>query len=828
MTSIRWISFINKGYLNFAYSFIAQAPLSFLNGLHVYCSDEFSYSALAFAAKVGVTRQLWDCSIATELQTWGSVEYHKVVFAKIDVLADALQRHGLVGFIDFDIAMYKDPTDYFISILNNDEEIQIVAQDNTNGEFNTGCFVLRNISLMYTEAESLQYKGNQPWMNDKAKREGWNVFKLPVHLFPVGSPKAAHIQDIAGQSKIKQSAYLVHFNFCRGEEKYKLMEQWGWKIIASPSSHTKVSTIHDYRVQICTTEFSKLIFQCRKLNISEEDDFLDGARFLDWKPLKTHVETERSSLLLIVEDNDSAVSFPFQNFSKHIEQDLLKASDLLQAQFVLSDNSNIQYEALLCGCIPVVSSTNSADELRRRNLPIIICKDFTTLTESYLINVLIDLKSSKYDYGRLNRDSHTLWNQKTISKRERYWYSKSQQSCIPYLEEYIVSLDLSIPILTVQQQVPQEYNGWLIVKQSQELKIDMSNCASLLSKIDSILLQEEVFLLHTTQAVGNIKNHPLKASLQNFRGVCDIQCAIVHSGNTRFLSSFRKCQTYAGSNCFVLAEDISRIQLPPIQGSRPAYVIVGNGLGNQLFQLAFGITYVKTFCKRVVFVFDNNRKSVHTSVDYKSSLYKHIKQLPGISFCTEVPQNVCVYEEDAKWTDNPLAVFSHTETIVFDGYFQKYKYAYEANLASVLDLTEEKQEDSYFLHIRGGDYLHQSHHLYDKDHILTFYRKALLAFDSNTKFYVVTNDKVYAKKIVSTLNLEHRCTFTSHANEIDAITFMRDCKGGICSNSSFSLWSILLSALGTKKNIVVPNIWFPKDLSICVDELLCIPGIKYA
>ena len=69
------------------------------------------------------------------------------------------------------------------------------------------------------------------------------------------------------------------------------------------------------------------------------------------------------------------------------------------------------WEALILGCIPIII-TSGLDSLLE-DLPILIIKDWSDITETLLINVITDFKN-KHEKGKFNYDKLTL----------KYWMDK--------------------------------------------------------------------------------------------------------------------------------------------------------------------------------------------------------------------------------------------------------------------------------------------------------------------------------------------------------------------------------------------------------------------
>jgi hypothetical protein len=118
-------------------------------------------------------------------------------------------------------------------------------------------------------------------------------------------------------------------------------------------------------------------------------------------------------------------------------------------------------------------------------------------------------------------------------------------------------------------------------------------------------------------------------------------------------------------------------------------------------------------------------------------------------------------------------------------------------------------EQSYFIHIRRGDYLNKGMYHYDKDAYYQLAIEHILEKDSDAHFFIVSDDVTFVKKyeLLDKINK----TVIEEMNTLDTFYFMSMCKkGGICANSTFSGWA---SQLNTNKDkiIIVPRQWINID-----------------
>ena len=141
-----------------------------------------------------------------------------------------------------------------------------------------------------------------------------------------------------------------------------------------------------------------------------------------------------------------------------------------------------------------------------------------------------------------------------------------------------------------------------------------------------------------------------------------------------------------------------------------------------------------------------------------------------------------------------------SETIYLDGYLQTDKYFKEYR-QEILALFKpyHLQLDSYFIHVRRGDYVNCDLHYMELD---DYYKRAIAYLEERSPqshYYIVSDDIPYCKQYALFEPLNK--TFVSDM----AFSVMTSCKGGICSNSTFSWWGSYL--IDREKIVIFPKQW---------------------
>ena len=100
-------------------------------------------------------------------------------------------------------------------------------------------------------------------------------------------------------------------------------------------------------------------------------------------------------------------------------------TELSDYKFVISPEGNgidchRHYEALLCGCIPIVEENELIMD-KYQNLPILYTKDYSEITEEYLNKKYEEFLEKRFDFSRLFLDYYEPEVQDTIKMYGNYW-----------------------------------------------------------------------------------------------------------------------------------------------------------------------------------------------------------------------------------------------------------------------------------------------------------------------------------------------------------------------------------------------------------------------
>jgi hypothetical protein len=240
-----------------------------------------------------------------------------------------------------------------------------------------------------------------------------------------------------------------------------------------------------------------------------------------------------------------------------------------------------------------------------------------------------------------------------------------------------------------------------------------------------------------------------------------------------------------------------------------ATTTIMGGLGNKLFQIAHLLGYCNKY-GYTPYIDDkliniNNQTTVDWSYFIRGIDKREIDSV-------KVPDP---HECYGTYFDEP----NFGRNVAFHGYYQTEKYFKKitGKILVQFGCPDEKRDEflkkypgisnSYFLHVRRGDYVGNPHHFIN---LSNYYNKCLAAIspelNSGTPLFVFSDDIPYCREMFKNININ--ITFIED-NEINSLWIMSLCgKGGICANSTFSWWGGWLNENSDKK-VFFPSRFFP-------------------
>jgi hypothetical protein len=176
------------------------------------------------------------------------------------------------------------------------------------------------------------------------------------------------------------------------------------------------------------------------------------------------------------------------------------------------------------------------------------------------------------------------------------------------------------------------------------------------------------------------------------------------------------------------------------------------------------------------------------------------------------------------------SVFSIITDTYFYGYWQNEKYfkKYRKELLDIFKLKDIhsqtqvyqqkiNESESVSLHIRRGDYINSVHDTCD----IEYYKKAVLEILKTNKkahFFIFSDDMHWVKNNLDFIDHKTLVVLESEIPDHEEMYLMTQCKHNIIANSSFSWWGAWLNQNSDKK-VIAPKKWF-KSSTLNTNDLI--------
>jgi hypothetical protein len=255
------------------------------------------------------------------------------------------------------------------------------------------------------------------------------------------------------------------------------------------------------------------------------------------------------------------------------------------------------------------------------------------------------------------------------------------------------------------------------------------------------------------------------------------------------------------------------------------------GLGNQLFQYAFGrLLSIKRNTSVKFDILSVDKRDIHR--DFKLDKFNTKIELASSEEIKKSEYSFGFISKIWMWVKRKiLRIYNvgYSEKIInskekyYDGYWQNYKYLepIRKELLTEISLKESvnkkyseliskiNSSNSVSVHIRRGDYVNDPKT--KNAHVtfgLEYYEKAIKIIKDKIKdpvFFVFSDDISWVKE-----NLKINCPIIFVSNpeikDYEELIIMSACKHNIIANSSFSFWGAWLNQ-NQNKTVIAPKKW---------------------
>jgi hypothetical protein len=280
------------------------------------------------------------------------------------------------------------------------------------------------------------------------------------------------------------------------------------------------------------------------------------------------------------------------------------------------------------------------------------------------------------------------------------------------------------------------------------------------------------------------------------------------------------------------------------------FIRLSGGLGNQMFQYAFGHALAKRKKTNLVIDLDwfhnipsgsSYQKERLSLLNCNLSLINSngaIHEINGVkknTLSAYFSKKKIIYKEKKNYIYD-IKVLGVKDGQYLDGYWQSYKYFSDCpELKEIFSpkkdlhkqtfdfLRQINESQSVMLHVRRGDYVtSETANQFHGIQPIEYYKKALELIRnsvSNPQIFIFSDDIPWAKE---NLTLDANLTFIENIddsdNVIDELYLMSQCKHNIIANSSLSWWGAWLNEY-EGKIVIAPKQWLVKNNS-SLDDLI--------
>lgn len=258
---------------------------------------------------------------------------------------------------------------------------------------------------------------------------------------------------------------------------------------------------------------------------------------------------------------------------------------------------------------------------------------------------------------------------------------------------------------------------------------------------------------------------------------------------------------------------------------------ISDGLGNQLFQYAFGYSVHKKMGMEIIldpvytgtlrnyqldaFQLEYNTRYINDKIDYLLGIgprkagkprrkYRYLKtRLNGYQI---IQENKEMQYDESVYMDKAAYYCGFWQSWrYFDQYYEEIKRQYTQKNA-IGDYARQlcdkmRMCNSVSCHIRRTDYNREVNNVCLQD---DFYKKALDKMGGQFELFVFTDDKQFVKDNFKL----HDYTIVDNTSDLEDFYLMQQCRNHIIANSTFSWWGAYLAE--NKGGIVcapIANIW---------------------
>ena len=242
------------------------------------------------------------------------------------------------------------------------------------------------------------------------------------------------------------------------------------------------------------------------------------------------------------------------------------------------------------------------------------------------------------------------------------------------------------------------------------------------------------------------------------------------------------------------------------------------GLGNQMFQIAYGLSLKYKFKEDIKF----DTRSYLNNVKDRDLQIKKFNIEIDIDIDKITNKKFYSIIDDFNYRE---FINSKDSNYYLDGYWQSEKFFKESENLIREDFRPSKEIVEKFsntpfldtntisLHVRRGDYITSNG--YHPVQSIEYYQKSIEKIGKYDYIFVFSDDIQWCKDNLKFNNM----IFIEGNSNIEDLYLMSMCKHNIIANSSFSWWSAWLNS-NPNKIVIAPNKWFGDKANLNCEDII--------
>jgi len=183
------------------------------------------------------------CLMKKNLTTWDTIDYKRIVFAKLDAIQYTMDEYkdSPIGYIDTDIIVFKDPTPIMLEAMKQNPEHTVFSQCDESIENTPECtsrtkcpnlcsgvIVFKpalSSMFRYSEKDIMSFYTDQHFLCSLFNKLNVKYLTISKNIFLNGSHPGVRMDK--KPLVIPKTAALLHYNYMIGSDKESNMRRNG-------------------------------------------------------------------------------------------------------------------------------------------------------------------------------------------------------------------------------------------------------------------------------------------------------------------------------------------------------------------------------------------------------------------------------------------------------------------------------------------------------------------------------------------------------------------------------------------------------------------------